>query len=132
MGPLRWVLFDWGDTLMSEDGPADLPMALWPEVRVLDGAAETLAALAARFRLGVPAAFCADDGGGGGSGCTAETLTIAIFQSLPRWIMTPVTRVGRRTGSAPGGTLGENMYSPMYQAVSPLSSALMTRPLRTM
>src|SRR5437667_5573920 len=51
--PLRWVLFDWGDTLMSEDGPADLPMALWPEVRVLDGAAETVAALAARVRLGV-------------------------------------------------------------------------------
>ena len=51
--PLAWVLFDWGDTLMSEDGPADTPMALWPEVRVIDGAAAVLAALAPRYRIAV-------------------------------------------------------------------------------
>ncbi|HUJ09876.1 MAG TPA: hypothetical protein VL171_07600 [Verrucomicrobiae bacterium] len=28
---LRFVLFDWGDTLMSEAGPVDIPMADWPE-----------------------------------------------------------------------------------------------------
>jgi putative hydrolase of the HAD superfamily len=49
----RWILFDWGDTLMSEDGPVDLPMALWPEVRALEGALATLTALAARHRLAV-------------------------------------------------------------------------------
>lgn len=49
----NWVLFDWGGTLMSESGPLDVPMALWPEVRAIDGAAVVLAALAARYRIGV-------------------------------------------------------------------------------
>lgn len=46
----RAVLFDWGDTLMSEDGPQDVSMAYWPEVRVIEGARETLAWLAATGR----------------------------------------------------------------------------------
>jgi FMN phosphatase YigB (HAD superfamily) len=50
----RWVLFDWGGTLMSEEGPLDIPMVLWPEVRAIDGAHEALATLAAaKYRLGV-------------------------------------------------------------------------------
>ena len=49
----RWVLFDWGGTLMSEEGPLDIPMALWPEVRAIDGAHEALATLARRHRIGV-------------------------------------------------------------------------------
>jgi HAD superfamily hydrolase (TIGR01509 family) len=49
----RWVLFDWGGTLMGEDGPLDLPMALWPEVHAIDGARDTLAALAKRYGIGV-------------------------------------------------------------------------------
>ena len=48
-----WALFDWGGTLMSEDGPLDLPMALWPEVTAIEGAHETLATLARRYRIGV-------------------------------------------------------------------------------
>jgi FMN phosphatase YigB (HAD superfamily) len=48
-----WVLFDWGGTLMSEDGPLDMPMALWPEVREIAGARETLAALAGDCRIGI-------------------------------------------------------------------------------
>lgn len=48
-----WVLFDWGGTLMSEDGPLDLPMALWPEVKAIEGAHETLATLKASARIGV-------------------------------------------------------------------------------
>lgn len=52
-GPARWVLLDWGGTLMSEEGPLDLPMAFWPEVRAIEGAAPMLAALAKRYRLGV-------------------------------------------------------------------------------
>lgn len=36
---------------MSEDGPLELPMADWPEVRALPGAHETLAALAPHFLL---------------------------------------------------------------------------------
>lgn len=51
--PRRWALFDWGGTLMSEDGPLDLPMALWPEVRALEGAHQTLATLSRRYRIGV-------------------------------------------------------------------------------
>jgi FMN phosphatase YigB (HAD superfamily) len=48
-----WVLFDWGDTLMSEAGPADLPMGLWPEVRAIDGAFALLSTLASRHRIAV-------------------------------------------------------------------------------
>lgn len=48
---LHCICFDWGGTLMSEDGPADLPMALWPQVETLPGAHETLAALAQRWPL---------------------------------------------------------------------------------
>ena len=48
---LAWLLFDWGDTLMFEDGPQDRPMADWPEVRVLDGAVEVLTGLAQRWPL---------------------------------------------------------------------------------
>ncbi len=51
--PYRWLLFDWGDTLMSEDGPADLPMALWPEVRALDGAVAVLSRLSRRHGIAV-------------------------------------------------------------------------------
>jgi FMN phosphatase YigB (HAD superfamily) len=50
---IQFVLFDWGNTLMSEDGPLDITMALWPEVRAIDGARETLAALSGRYRIGV-------------------------------------------------------------------------------
>jgi FMN phosphatase YigB (HAD superfamily) len=50
---MRWVLFDWGGTLMSEDGPLDLPMALWPEVRAIDGARETLDRVARTARIGI-------------------------------------------------------------------------------
>jgi FMN phosphatase YigB (HAD superfamily) len=48
---IRAICFDWGDTLMSEQGPRDLPMALWPEVRVIPGATEMLAALHGDYRL---------------------------------------------------------------------------------
>jgi putative hydrolase of the HAD superfamily len=51
--PLRWVLFDWGNTLMSEDGPVDIPMGLWPEVRAIDGAFAVLATLAQRHRIAI-------------------------------------------------------------------------------
>jgi len=50
---IRWVLFDWGGTLMSEDGPLDVPMALWPEVRAIEGAREALQALAPGHGIGL-------------------------------------------------------------------------------
>lgn len=56
MNPLhdvRAVCFDWGGTLMSEDGPAELPMALWPRVQALDGAADALRLLAGRLPLAI-------------------------------------------------------------------------------
>lgn len=40
-------LFDWGDTLMRDDPQATGPMATWPRVEALPGAAATLRALAA-------------------------------------------------------------------------------------
>lgn len=49
----RWALFDWGGTLMSEAGPLDLPMALWPEVTAIPGAHETLATLKATHSIGI-------------------------------------------------------------------------------
>lgn len=48
---LRCLCFDWGGTLMSEDGPLDRPMADWPAVSTLPGAHDALAALAPRFML---------------------------------------------------------------------------------
>ena len=48
---VRAVCFDWGGTLMSEAGPEDRPMALWPDVHCIDGAAEALAALHGRYPL---------------------------------------------------------------------------------
>jgi len=60
--PLAWVLFDWGGTLMSEDGPLHAPMELWPEVRAIDGAAGLLEALARRHRIAVATNAAASDG----------------------------------------------------------------------
>jgi FMN phosphatase YigB (HAD superfamily) len=60
--PLAWVLFDWGGTLMSEDGPLDTPMELWPEVRAIDGAAEMLETLARRHRIAVATNAAGSDG----------------------------------------------------------------------
>ena len=50
--PIQAVCFDWGGTLMSEAGPADLPMALWPEVSAIEGAHACLEALSG-FRLAI-------------------------------------------------------------------------------
>ena len=66
---LAWVLFDWGGTLMSEDGPLDTPMELWPEVRAIDGAAEVLEALSRRHRIAV-----ATNAAASGSGAIRKAL----------------------------------------------------------
>jgi FMN phosphatase YigB (HAD superfamily)/membrane-associated phospholipid phosphatase len=58
--PVRVVLFDWGNTLMVDDGQSG-PMAEWPRVAAVPGAAEALAALHGRYRLCV--ATNADDSG---------------------------------------------------------------------
>jgi FMN phosphatase YigB (HAD superfamily) len=50
---VRAVCFDWGGTLMGEDGPAGLPMAQWPQVQVLAGAREALALLHGRVTLAI-------------------------------------------------------------------------------
>jgi putative hydrolase of the HAD superfamily len=50
---LRFVLFDWGDTLMYEAGPLDIPMADWPEVRPIDGAGEVLSLLSKSYRISI-------------------------------------------------------------------------------
>ena len=48
-----WVLFDWGGTLMSEDGPQDVAMAQWTRVSAIPGAEETLSRLAPEHRLAI-------------------------------------------------------------------------------
>jgi putative hydrolase of the HAD superfamily len=48
---LQCICLDWGGTLMHEDGPAALPMALWPQVQAVAGAQATLAALARHWPL---------------------------------------------------------------------------------
>ena len=50
---LRFILFDWGDTLMSEAGPVDIPMADWPEVKCIDGAPEVLAQLSRTYSISI-------------------------------------------------------------------------------
>ena len=49
--PIRAVCFDWGGTLMVDDGPDDLPMYEWPSVTAVPGARECLAALHGRVPL---------------------------------------------------------------------------------
>ena len=50
--PIRAVCFDWGGTLMSElFGAADLPMAKWREVAVIDGIEDCLKALHGQYPL---------------------------------------------------------------------------------
>jgi putative hydrolase of the HAD superfamily len=56
----RVVLFDWGNTLMVDDGQPG-SMAEWPQVAAVPGAADTLASLYGRHRLCV--ATNADDSG---------------------------------------------------------------------
>src|SRR5438105_14201633 len=55
-------LFVRGVTLMSEDGPAETPMALWPEVRAIDGAEVVLRILASRYRIAVATNATVSDG----------------------------------------------------------------------
>lgn len=51
-GPIRVVLFDWGDTVMV-NLPFPGPMAHWPRVDAVPGVAEALGALSPRYRLGL-------------------------------------------------------------------------------
>jgi FMN phosphatase YigB (HAD superfamily) len=50
---LRFVIFDWGDTLMSEAGPVAIPMADWPEVKCIDGAQEILTRLSRIYSISI-------------------------------------------------------------------------------
>lgn len=49
--PIRAVCFDWGGTLMVDDGPEGVPMSRWPEVTAVEGARECLAELHGRMPL---------------------------------------------------------------------------------
>ncbi|TBU97844.1 hypothetical protein DNJ95_03805 [Stutzerimonas kirkiae] len=53
LAPIRAVCFDWGGTLMSEQGPDDIPMALWPAVALVEGALECLQALDGQVPLAI-------------------------------------------------------------------------------
>lgn len=49
--PLEVVAFDWGGTLVEDPGLYPGPMAHWPVVAAVPGAAEALAALVPHYRL---------------------------------------------------------------------------------
>ena len=49
--PIRAVCFDWGGTLMVDDGPEGVPMSRWPVVTAVAGARRCLAALHGRGPL---------------------------------------------------------------------------------
>ena len=51
VAPIRAVCFDWGGTLMVDDGPEGVPMSRWPEVAAVPGARKCLAALHGRVPL---------------------------------------------------------------------------------
>jgi putative hydrolase of the HAD superfamily len=52
-GSLRGILFDWGGTLMREIPGFDGPMADWPRVEAIPGAAETLRSLHGAYAIAV-------------------------------------------------------------------------------
>ena len=54
-GRLTTLVFDWGDTLMLNDLTQSGPMARWPKVSAVAGAAEALAQLKGRYHLAVAA-----------------------------------------------------------------------------
>jgi len=49
----KWLLFDWGDTLMYDNPAFEGEMYLWPEIRLMKGVNETLPVLAADYRCAV-------------------------------------------------------------------------------
>lgn len=49
--PIRAVCFDWGGTLMADDGPSGVPMCEWPRLTPLPGAEQCLRALHGRVPL---------------------------------------------------------------------------------
>lgn len=51
MPHLQVVFMDWGDTLMRDFPQFSGPMAHWPRVEAMAGAAEALAALRGRYRV---------------------------------------------------------------------------------
>jgi FMN phosphatase YigB (HAD superfamily) len=50
---VRAVCFDWGGTLMTEDGPEGLPMTSWPVVQAVEGAEDCLRQLEGRVPLAI-------------------------------------------------------------------------------
>ncbi len=48
---IQAMVFDWGDTLMVNDGPQDQPMVTWAQVAAVNGAREALQALSGQYRL---------------------------------------------------------------------------------
>ena len=49
--PLTTLVFDWGDTLMRVFPEYSGPMASWPQVEAVEGAAQALSALSEHYRL---------------------------------------------------------------------------------
>lgn len=48
---VRAVVFDWGDTLMVNDGPQDQPMVTWTQVAAVEGVREALEVLSGKYLL---------------------------------------------------------------------------------
>ena len=50
---IKWLLFDWGDTLMYDNPSYTGEMALWPEIALMDGVLSTLPKLADEYQCAV-------------------------------------------------------------------------------
>ena len=50
---IKWLLFDWGDTLMYDNPSYTGEIALWPEIALMDGVLSVLPRLAYEYRCAV-------------------------------------------------------------------------------
>lgn len=55
------ILFDWGDTVMNDDPTRTDAMYLWPQVELVEGAAEVLRVLASSHQLGIATSAVGSD-----------------------------------------------------------------------
>jgi len=53
MNNIRWLLFDWGDTLMFDNPDYEDEMYKWPQITLMSGVAETLPTITNKYQCAV-------------------------------------------------------------------------------
>jgi putative hydrolase of the HAD superfamily len=53
MNNIRWILFDWGDTLMFDNPDYEDEMYKWPQITLMPGVAETLPTITNKYQCAV-------------------------------------------------------------------------------